>query len=114
MELNLQHSIEKTSVPMNQFILNLHKLWMADLFDMDYYMSILEALMLKENVRWKAIVELDTENLTRSISLGFEVENMFEYDVNDKSKDEFINFAAVCHAYMDFSQMFQLQERVAA
>ena len=107
-KVNLQTETKK-------FLEKAHRLWVSDFGDMNDYMTCLWALMIEAGVNWKSIVEMDTETMTRSISKGFETETMFEYDINDNSKDDFTVFAQTCSLYMDFSNMYSLnQERRVA
>lgn len=98
----------------NIFLKRVHQLWVTDVFDMDYFMTCLEALMIKEGVMWKSVVELDTENMTRAFSNSVESEQLFEEDVNDRSKDRYENFFRVADTYMCFDKMYSLPQNHVA
>lgn len=95
------------------FLHRLHKIWIADLLDMEEYMEVQWMFMLRNGVQWKEVRDLDIEHVLYSAVTGQETEAMFIYYVNDKSKDVFENFARVCDAFMDFSKMQEIYGRAA-
>jgi len=88
-----------------EFLKNLHRIWLSDLFDMEEYLEVMWMFMLKRNVNWKPVNELDIEHVLDSAVMGTDTEEMFAYYVNDRSKDVYENFARVCTAFLDFSKM---------
>jgi uncharacterized glyoxalase superfamily metalloenzyme YdcJ len=94
------------------FINTLHAIWITDALMMDEFMDVAWTLMLRQGVNWKQVRELDNDNFIRAIEKNSDAEEMFEYDVNDKSKDVYENFEHVCLSYMDFSMMME-ERRVA-
>lgn len=97
---------------LQHFLQTIHSIWLTDSLDMSEYMDFLDAYMLRHGVRFKEVRELDSENLLRAIEMNMETHEIFEYDVNDMSKDVFANFKKVCDTYFDYSNI-SLQNKVA-
>lgn len=97
----------------HSFLKMIHELWIADIGDMQDYLSCLEALMSRYGVNWKGFAELDSSDImNKAVDEDFEMDKVFAYFINDRSKDVFENFACVCNSLMDFSQM--LTQNLAA
>lgn len=89
-------------------------MWVADFGNMDDYSACLEALMIKYGVKWKQFTELDSDLMGKAIEFDFDIASVFDYAINDKSKDQFENFQAVCVETMSFHQMYSITNKTAA
>lgn len=76
---------------------------MLDAFTMEEYIDMIWPYMLRHGVNWQpsgTYLSEENELIDRGTA-----EEGFQYDINDKSKNKFSNFEAVCLRWMDFSAM---------
>lgn len=115
MPLKCQNTMNKIT----SFINTLHTLWLTDSMEMEEFMQVAWALMLYHNISWKQTLACDVDEFIAFIEkndmrMNWTTEESFEYEINDKSKDRFENFEAVCMRHMDFSKLSSSSQNKAA